>query len=200
MVLLKLLIDDILDLSKVEAKKIALENLAFDPRSTVEDARVSPAVPPVLRGDAHRLDSQNEGKATVRFTIADTGIGMRPDQIALIFAPFTQADASMTRKYAGSGLGLAICKKLVELMGGTIGIDSREGQGSTFWFTAVFDLAPPSQQPPDNERRMERSGPTTVPKGNRQILVVEDNATNREVVLAPTAEAGIPSHGGRQRG
>ena len=179
------LIDDILDLSKIEAGKIALENLSFNLRDTVADmvqllgvqasgkglqlySYVSPDIPPLLLGDAHRLrqvftnltanaikftkrgqvtvktalDSQCEGIITVRFTITDTGIGIPPNQIKALFSPFTQGDDSTTRKYGGTGLGLAISKQLVEMMGGTIGVESREGEGSSFWCTAVFQLAP----------------------------------------------------------
>jgi PAS domain S-box-containing protein len=138
-------------------------------------SRVSPEIPPLLSGDAGRLRqvltnlaanaikfskrgevglaaalvSQTNGAATVRFTITDTGIGIRPDQAATLFSPFTQVDASTTRKYGGTGLGLAISKQLVEMMGGTIGVDSQEGQGSTFWFTAVFGTGvnPPAATP-----------------------------------------------------
>ncbi|MBZ5620075.1 MAG: PAS domain S-box protein [Acidobacteriia bacterium] len=230
------LIDDILDLSRIEARKITLENLSFDLRQTVEDvvqlmrvqarakglpihSRVSPDIPPFLRGDAHRLrqvlsnlfanaikftergvvtmdaalERQGEGTATVRFTITDTGIGIRPDQVAALFSPFTQADASTTRKYGGTGLGLAICKQLVEMMGGTIGVDSREGRGSTFWFTVVFDLAHPNQQPTATERgdgRFGAAGGTTRVEIDARILVAEDNATNRDVALAQLRKLG----------
>jgi PAS domain S-box-containing protein len=227
------LIDDILDLSKIEARKISLENLSFDLSKTIEEvvkllkvqtdvkglgfhSRVSPEIPTMLGGDAHRLrqvltnlcanaikftergevtleaalEIQVDGKATVRFAITDTGIGIRPEQVARMFAPFTQADASTTRKYGGTGLGLAISKQLVELMGGTIGVNSREGHGSTFWFTAVFDLASPSQQPPAGERRNGARCSVTVRGRTARILIAEDNATNREVTLAQVRKLG----------
>ena len=179
------LIDDILDLSRIEAGKMTLENRGFSLRHTIEEvieltraqanakglyihARVSPEIPPVVGGDSHRLRQvltklcanavkftergqvtldaapgiRRDGRVTVRFSITDTGIGIRADQAAAPFSPFTQADESTTRKYGGTGLGLAISKQLVEMMGGAIGVNSREGQGSTFWFTVVFDLAP----------------------------------------------------------
>ena len=231
------LINDILDLSKIEARKVTLENLGFNLRNTVEDvvqllsnqasakgldfqSRVSPAIPLSLRGDAHRLrqiltnlagnsikftergeitleaalQQQRDGAATVRFAITDTGIGLRPDQTARLFSPFTQADASTTRKYGGTGLGLAICKQLVEMMGGTIGVDSVEGRGSTFWFTVVFDLvAATGQRPPANKPEFGASD-ATPGTGRRQlarrILVAEDNATNREVALAQLHKLG----------
>src|SRR6185436_18770130 len=147
-------------------------------------SRVSPDISPLLRGDAHRLgqvltnltanaikftergevrlnvalESQGERTATVRFAVTDTGIGIRPDQLPALFSPFVQADASTTRKYGGTGLGLAICKQLVEMMGGTIEVDSREGCGSTFRFTAVLELAPASQREPASERRDRPGG------------------------------------------
>ncbi len=231
------LIDDILDLSKIEARKITLEKLSFNLRQTVEDvvqllrvqatgkgldlgARLAPEIPWLLAGDAHRLrqvltnlagnaikftergqvtldaklDGQREGKVTVRFAITDTGIGIRPEQATLLFSPFTQADASTTRKYGGTGLGLAICKQLVEMMGGTIGVESREGQGSTFWFTAVFDLAPARGPTASTEGVDERSVAPGGTAGNNspavRILVAEDNAINREVALAQLHKLG----------
>jgi signal transduction histidine kinase len=173
------LINDILDLSKVEAQKVVLENNEFSLHKTVDgvvrllhvqagtkgfplEVSVAPEIPALLRGDAHRLNqvlvnlvgnaikftdcgrvTLEAGRARVRFNIHDTGIGIRPDKIATLFSPFAQADSSTTRKYGGTGLGLAICKQLVAMMGGEIGVDSCEGLGSTFWFTAVFDIGAP---------------------------------------------------------
>ncbi len=119
------------------------------------------------------LDDEDTTNATVRFSVTDTGIGIRQDQIDLLFQSFSQADSSTTRKYGGTGLGLAISKQLAEAMGGQIGVESEEGKGSTFWFTAVLE-----KQPESKEKRIvvheDISG--------KRILIVDNNATNRYVL------------------
>ncbi len=242
------LIDNILDLSKIEAGKIVLENLTFSVYQTVADviqllrvlartkdlklnSRISREIPTLVRGDAHRLrqvltnlaanaikfterggvtlevalESQSDDRAMLRFSVTDTGIGIRPDQVSALFSPFVQADDSTTRKYGGTGLGLAISKQLVEMMGGKIGVESRPGQGSTFWFTAVFERAseaalaaiekPLSIRLQTIGSEASDGGFLTPNEGSdrgrqARILVAEDDVTNRAVALAQLEKLG----------
>ncbi len=156
-----------------------------------------PDVPSLLRGDPGRLRqvlvnladnaikfsrkgsvvlrvtlvSDEAGRATLRFAVTDTGIGIPADKLPTLFTPFTQVDSSTARHYGGTGLGLAICKQLVEMMGGTIGADSQPGKGSTFWFTLVFD-----RQSADEARAQLQplAGLKDV-----KVLVVDDSEPNR---------------------
>ena len=134
------------------------------------------------------LVSDQDGTATIKFSICDTGIGIPESRLAAIFAPFTQVDASTTRKYGGTGLGLAISKQLVELMGGEIGVTSEEGKGSTFWFTARFDkqsaetLAAKQVETLRPEKNIIRSA-EKLGDLTARILLAEDNAINQKVAL-----------------
>jgi len=128
-----------------------------------------------------RLVSETETQAVIRFSIKDTGIGIPTDKQKLLFQKFTQVDASTTRQFGGTGLGLAISKQLAELMGGQIGIESEEGQGSEFWFTAHFT----------KQNNPEVEAPVLAEIGGAHILVVDDNATNREVVMAQLNAWGV---------
>ncbi len=123
----------------------------------------------------HASIAEDHGSSfVVRFEVTDTGIGISREAQAHIFEAFTQADGSTSRRYPGTGLGLAICERLTRLMGGEIGCDSEPGRGSTFWFTARFEHAPPAQQDDDD---------FSVLHGAR-ILGVDDNATNRIILKA----------------
>jgi len=184
------LLNDILDLAKIEAGKIELETTDFDLPSMISDtinilslqalekglslvSSTDAEVPATLKGDAGRLrqiiinlvgnaikftpkgsvtlhsqkDAEDDKSITLRFLIQDSGIGVAADKLEHIFDPFTQADGSTTRKYGGTGLGLAICKQLVEMMGGAIGVESVEGEGSQFWFTVVVGKQEEPTQP-----------------------------------------------------
>ena len=116
---------------------------------------------------------QTENKVNLRFNVLDTGIGITPDVQAKIFDPFSQADGSTTRKYGGTGLGLAISSQLVELMGGKMGVESKPGKGSTFWFTV----------PMERRNGEARAAKFPLEDLNRvRVLIVDDNATNREIL------------------
>ncbi len=119
----------------------------------------------------------------LRFSVRDTGIGIAPNELALLFKKFSQVDASTTRRYGGTGLGLAISKQLAELMGGTIGVVSAEGKGSEFWFTVQMEQQPDSLHPEIQGAEMELRG--------IRVLVVDDNATNRIILRAALLSWGM---------
>ncbi len=128
------------------------------------------------------LESSTDDAVVVRFVVRDTGIGIPRDKIPLLFSAFQQVDASTTRRYGGSGLGLAISRRLAQLMGGSAGVESEEGRGSTFWFTAKFGK-------PDPADRRER--PTQVIVSGAHVLIVDDNATNRFVLSEQLTSWGV---------
>ena len=133
------------------------------------------------RGDVRILAraAADSSRHAVRIEVCDSGIGMTSEQIGRLFTPFTQADGSMTRRFGGTGLGLSITKRLVEAMGGKVGVDSQLGEGSTFWVEIPLD--------PDNDQ------PSVLPAtfAGRRVLVVEDHAVNRGILEALLDAAGV---------
>ena len=121
----------------------------------------------------------------IKFSVQDTGIGIPKDKIDKLFASFTQVDASITRKYGGTGLGLAISKQLVELMGGEIGVNSKENQGTEFWFNLNFIKSDHSK--PDHEDDKIPNIDVSLTK----VLIVDDNNTFRKVLLSRLRYLGI---------
>ena len=220
------IVNDILDLSKIEAGRMQLESTSFhlstvldNVRSIVaESARAKGlaievdenAVPHWLRGDPTRLRqallnfAANAVKFTergsialrakllhedgddllVRFAVVDTGIGIAAEDLPRLFQAFEQADPSTTRRFGGSGLGLAITQRLAELMGGECGVDSRVGEGSTFWFTARLKRGHGVM--PALPRAGIASAESVLRQRHRgaRVLLAEDNEVNREVALA----------------
>ena len=226
------IVNDILDVSKLEAGKFELESIDFDLLNTVESAIalmsskareknldlgvfVEPAACGVYRGDPARLrqvllnllsnaikftdtggvavqvvvrsvENPQTGVSHLRFEVKDTGPGI-PDKVCeRLFQKFVQGDSSVTRRYGGTGLGLAICKQLIDLMNGEIGVISRVGAGSTFWFE--LSLSRSTAQVPDLN---------TLPSHlkNLRVLVVDDVAMNLEILGRQLSALGIEVKG-----
>ncbi|HLA75762.1 MAG TPA: response regulator, partial [Gammaproteobacteria bacterium] len=133
------------------------------------------------------LEAETDNYVTLRFAVIDTGIGMSEQARQRLFQPFTQADGSTTRKYGGTGLGLSISKRIVELMGGEIGVESTEGRGSTFWISVPFKRASaPLGLSGNSEHNISAvAGAATGRWGRlaaRRVLVVDDNAIERDII------------------
>ena len=209
-------INDILDISKIEAGKMELANETFELREVIQEVselvgalasakgldlivRVDEAFPVSIGGDSHRLrqiltnlagnavkftekgqleivarlESETESHVVARVEVKDTGIGIPEDKLGLLFQAFSQTDSSNARKFGGTGLGLTISKHIVEMMGGEIGVRTRVGEGSTFWFTARLPK-------PANGTGTARAPRVTL--GGVRILIVDDNETNLSIL------------------
>ena len=217
------LINDILDLSKIEASQLALERTGFSLNDLLEQVRemlavrarekslalvceIAPKTPSDLIGDPTRLrqvllnllgnaikftesgevalrvtpDAESSAAGALRFAISDTGIGIPDEKLGAVFERFTQADSSTTRRYGGSGLGLTISKRLVELMGGRIWVESQVGKGSVFSFAVPLEIW--------NGATRRAAGPVGTgaepPLPALRILLVEDSPDNRTITIA----------------
>jgi PAS domain S-box-containing protein len=143
-------------------------------------------------------DAESDTDVILRFEVTDTGVGVPPEARACLFQPFSQVDASTTRKYGGTGLGLAICKQLVDLMGGQIDCSSVPDQGSTFWFTVRFQKPCAAILPTPvsllTAQQHANSLTPRIPEAIRnrtRILVAEDNIFNQKVILRQVREMGF---------
>ena len=218
------ILNDVLDLSKIEAGQLRLEPRPFDLAALLSNVdslmgqaahgkglslRIEPPALPtgLLLGDGLRIeqvllnlvgnaikftergevalrvraDEVADAGLRLRVEVRDTGIGIAADALARLFTPFTQADAGIGRRFGGTGLGLSICKRLVELMGGTIGADSQPGLGSCFWFELPLERVAAA-----DAVAAPVSAPAAVATGPRlagaHVLVVDDSAMNRDLV------------------
>ena len=154
-----------------------LSNLVSNALKFTPRGQVKITIAPTADTETKSLDS-----IRIRFNVEDMGIGIAKSQQEKLFQPFTQADDSTTRQYGGTGLGLTISRRLVELMGGTIGVESVVGQGSTFWFTVPLTIATGKEQTSQSEVTTTVSKTPSEPT-QISILIVEDYADNRDLLL-----------------
>lgn len=230
------LLNDILDLSKIEAGKMVLEKIPFDLRSLVDDCvksqipkatqkrisltyEVPPEVPGQVIGDPLRLRQvlanllsnavkfTDQGSVNVRLavmarkgtrldlqlSVSDTGTGISSEKLSEIFEKFTQADGSISRRYGGTGLGLAITRKLVEMQGGDIKVESELGHGSTFHAALPLETAAPVAEAAGQIEQPQASRHAAEPgeRSQSRILIVEDNLVNQKVVTAILRKKGF---------
>jgi PAS domain S-box-containing protein len=233
------IINDILDISKIEAERLTLEKIGFRLDSIL--ANLNSLIAPKLaekqlaliiempsdvgmlwlKGDPLRLGQillnltgnaikfTLEGSITIsirlvetgpddallRFAVSDTGIGIAQEEIPRLFSAFEQADGSMTRKYGGTGLGLAISKRLAQMMGGSIGVESEKGIGSTFWFTARLarntDSASMAENTSDNIACSPTESTLKSHFAGTRVLLAEDEPINQEVSTGLLEEIGL---------
>jgi len=220
------LINDILDLSRIEAGRLELEEIDFDLRTTLEGAaralspkahekglelicHIPPDVPTALMGDPGRLrqvilnftgnaikftekgqvvigaktENEEETSTTLHFTVGDTGIGIPPDKLEMIFESFRQVDSSITRRYGGTGLGLTISRQIVRMMGGRVWAESEPGKGSVFHFTVPFTLSRAEIRKPVSPDAIDIAG--------IRALIVDDNALNRQIYREMLSKWGL---------
>ncbi|MCL2843908.1 MAG: ATP-binding protein [Chitinivibrionia bacterium] len=234
------IINDILDISKIESGKVVLEHIPFDlsqifahcqqliiPKIKKKDITLychsEPFVGKKLLGDPVRLaqaltnllsnaakftnvgtikllatiEASDEKSVRIKFEVKDSGIGMDEKQIAKVFDPFIQADDSITRKFGGTGLGLTITKNIIEVMGGTLSVESGLGVGSNFYFTLKFDLTKDTSEKSENVPVDELEKPNF----NGEVLICEDNYLNQWVICDHLARVGLKTaiaHNGKE--
>jgi CheY-like chemotaxis protein len=234
------IINDVLDMSKIEANKLELAPTDFSFRKLIDRVvtvssyqmrergqefvlDIDPDIPGTLHGDDQRLSqvitnlmsnaikftpeggrirldasllAAEAGRYKVRISVSDTGIGISPEQQALLFSPFQQAESTTTRKYGGTGLGLAISKRIVEIMSGEITLESEPGKGSTFTVTVPLPAAHKDAAEilaDEESAAAEAAGGEAAPGefAGRRLLLAEDVEINREIVVTLLEPSGI---------
>lgn len=224
------IINEILDISKLDAGKLQIEMIEFQPRAVIDDvtelfiqtcpadkkqrleikAEILEDFPVTLCADPTRLRqillnlvgnavkftdagsvvlkcSHDANRQLLKFDVIDTGIGIEKNLQEKLFGDFVQADASISRNYKGTGLGLSICKRLVTLMNGEIGIESKPGEGSRFWFTLPYQPVEPDSAGLEDQRGTNESPDESRPLS---ILVAEDDDINQIIIRAVLEKMG----------